>query len=539
MTDRPVTPRPLRVALRVVEGPCPAYLAAAAEEVIRVPGTEVVLLLVSPGSEPRTPRWRVALRIEALYAWLERRALHGGPRALAPRAPVPPSTGAQVLRESSAAAAALEEAMADVLIDLGPEDATGLAMVPALGRWRLRYAGAPGGPLRPDLARPRSPATLAESLLTIELPSGQVVEAGHGVSALHRVGFGRDRDAVYWRSAQLPARRLAQLAAGHAVPSPGIDRPRSPRDAAPVPPARSNAPFRQLGAVVLRKVLDRLLFRSDWCVLVRRGGDGRERPGDLSGFSPIDAPAGRFYADPFVVATARGPRIYVEDCPRGAHRGRITSLRETPDGGWAPERVVLDDVPHRAYPHVLEVDGALVLTPDSGRRGGVDLFLDRGAGAGLERVGRCLEGVPASDPTLLWHEGRYWLFVGVTSQGMSPWDELHLYWAASLDGVWHPHPHNPVVADVRRARPAGRIFPAPVGLIRPGQDCSEAYGRRIVLSAITTLTPDAYEEHPIGTIEPAGVPWIERTHTYSFDGAIQALDGFRRIPRVRMGWSRP
>ncbi|MEW6223311.1 MAG: hypothetical protein AB1627_01650 [Chloroflexota bacterium] len=541
MTDRPVAPPSLRVAVRVVDGPCPAYLAAAAEEIMRVPGTEVVLLLVAPGAGRHAAHAPIAPRLETLYSRLERRALRGGPRALALRPLVPQPSGAQVVRGASpaAGAAALQASRVDVLIDLAPDDGTGPATVPPQGRWRLRYAGALDGALQPSLARPEA-ATLAESLLSIELPSGEVVEAGVGVSALHRVGFDRDRDAAYWRSAQLAARRLAQLAAGHAVPSPGIDRPsRAPREASPAPMGRTDAPFRELGAVIVRKVLDRLLYRSEWCVLVRRRGDGEEPPRDLSGFRPIDAPAGRFYADPFVVAALpHGPRLYVEDCPQGAHRGRISSLRETPDGRWAVERVVLDDVPHRAYPHVLEVDGTLVLTPDSGRRGGVDLFLVRGPGGGLERVARCLDGVPASDPTLLWHHGRYWLFIGLTAHGMSPWDELHLYSAASLDGPWHPHPLNPIVADVRRARPAGRIFRAPVGLIRPGQDCSDAYGRRIVLSAITTLTPDAYEERPIGTIEPEGVPGIERTHTYSFDGGIQALDGFRRVSRVRLGWPR-
>ena len=74
-------------------------------------------------------------------------------------------------------------------------------------------------------------------------------------------------------------------------------------------------------------------------------------------------------------------------------------------------------------------------------------------------------------------------------------------------------------------------------LVRPGQDCSEEYGKRIVLSAITELTPKTYEERPIGSIEPQGLPGISRTHTYTFDGPIEALDGFRRTLR-RPAWPR-
>ena len=133
-------------------------------------------------------------------------------------------------------------------------------------------------------------------------------------------------------------------------------------------------------------------------------------------------------------------------------------LRQGSDGHWALDRVALDDLEHRAYPHVLASDDGLLVTPDSGRSGGVDIFLDRGPVVGLARVGHALEGIPASDPTLLWQDGHYWLFVTVTGQGMSPWDELHLYRASSVAGPWLPHPQNPVVADVRCARPAGRIF---------------------------------------------------------------------------------
>ena len=57
------------------------------------------------------------------------------------------------------------------------------------------------------------------------------------------------------------------------------------------------------------------------------------------------------------------------------------------------------------------------------------------------------------------------------------------------------------------------------------------YGQRTVLSSITKLTTDEYEEHQIGSIEPVGIPGIQRTHTYSFDGSVEALDGYRRTPR--------
>ena len=358
-------------------------------------------------------------------------------------------------------------------------------------------------------------------------------ETGIGVSALRRSGYSGDRDAIYWRSSLLPARRLASLVAGMTVPSEALDAPALPNDERSSPSARAWTipPLARLTTTVAAKILGRILFRTGWLVLVRERDADQGIPHNVSGFEPIEAPAGRFYADPFVVDTPDGHRLYVEDCPDRAHRGRISTLRRAGAGRWTLERVALDDLEHRAYPHVLRTEAGLLVTPDSGRRGGVDLFIDRGSSAGFERIGRCVEGISASDPTLLWHDGRYWLFVSVTGHGMSPWDELHVYSSASLTGLWHPHPRNPVVADARCARPAGRIFHRDGLLIRPGQDCSVEYGQRIVLSSITKLTTDEYEEHQIGSIEPVGIPGIQRTHTYSFDGSVEALDGYRRTPR--------
>ena len=363
------------------------------------------------------------------------------------------------------------------------------------------------------------------------------------MSALCRVGYARDRDAVYWRASLLPARRLARVVAGtattpvvadmpvrsHPVRAGTISHPGPARPSSHWPP---HLPTRSGSEPSIGPAGSYSSVLVPWTGIF---------PQDLTGFEPIEAPEGRFYAvHPFVVQSVEGTTVYVEDCPDGTHVGSGPSIiGMAADGRWTLERVVLDDLEHRAYPHALSTGIGLVLTPDSGRSGGVDVFVDHGQGTDLELIGSCLEDVAASDPTLLWHDDRFWLFVTVTGQGMSPWDELHLYSAKTLSGPWDAHPRNPVVADVRRARPAGRIFRRGDVWIRPGQDCSVVYGRRIVLSAITSLTPDAYEEHEVGSIEPEGIPNVTRTHTYTFDGSIEALDGYRQVPRWRRRPLRP
>ena len=125
-----------------------------------------------------------------------------------------------------------------------------------------------------------------------------------------------------------------------------------------------------------------------------------------------------------------------------------------------------------------------------------------------------LRDVRAWDPTLLRHDGRYWLFVTMAAPGVRPSDELCLYSADSLTGPWSPHPRNPIVSDARRARPAGRILADQGHLVRPSQDGSGAYGRRIVLNRIDVLTPDDYQESRSARSSRAGCPaWSAPTPT--------------------------
>ena len=75
----------------------------------------------------------------------------------------------------------------------------------------------------------------------------------------------------------------------------------------------------------------------------------------------------------------------------------------------------------------------------------------------------------------------------------------------SLDR-WQPHSLNPVVRDVRTARPAGRIIVNSHGHIRPGQDCSTRYGAAITLNRILELSPGLLRRALIRPYSPTPHP---------------------------------
>ena len=78
------------------------------------------------------------------------------------------------------------------------------------------------------------------------------------------------------------------------------------------------------------------------------------------------------------------------------------------------------------------------------------------------------------------------------NEGASSFDELFLFYADELlTNHWKPHPKNPVVSDVKSARPAGSLFFYNNKLYRPSQDCSFRYGYATVINEIIEMNPEA------------------------------------------------
>lgn len=136
-----------------------------------------------------------------------------------------------------------------------------------------------------------------------------------------------------------------------------------------------------------------------------------------------------------------------------------------------------------------------------------------------------MKDVLAVDTSLLIAHDRLWMFTTSVQEQADTADELHIYWAENIRGPWHPHSRNPVVADVRGARSAGAIIATGASFIRPSQDGSERYGRRINFNRIVQLSEDAYEEDLIGRIEDDWLPSAQGTHTWNCTSELEVIDG--------------
>lgn len=198
----------------------------------------------------------------------------------------------------------------------------------------------------------------------------------------------------------------------------------------------------------------------------------------------------------------------------------------------SPPHTVLSGATHLSYPFVFRHDGELFMLPESRQDKKVELFRSTGSAFEWRSEQVLLDDLPATDSTLFHNEGRLWLFATLSPDRDAAVDELHLFSAPSLDGPWTPHPANPVVSDVRSARPAGALFRHGDQLLRPAQDCSRAYGWRVVLNRVETITESAYSETPVGRIEPIGRA-VKRVHTYNASARWETLDALWLAPRFR------
>lgn len=104
-------------------------------------------------------------------------------------------------------------------------------------------------------------------------------------------------------------------------------------------------------------------------------------------------------------------------------------------------------------------------------------------------------------------------------------DELYLFHSDDLFGNnWIPHPRNPIISDVRRARPAGSLYRDGENIYRPSQNCSFRYGYGFNINRITLFTESAYEEQTEKKILPDFDRSIKGIHTYNKRGRLTVVD---------------
>lgn len=283
----------------------------------------------------------------------------------------------------------------------------------------------------------------------------------------------------------------------------------------------------------MRMRIDRLCHGAPrWLVGWRRLDDG---------FDPVSLPAvdsyrrlpddgGRYYADPFLLVAGGTNFMFVEEYDLATAKGLISVAALTADGSFERPRPVLETDTHLSYPHVFEHGGQFWMIPETLQARAVQLYRAESFPDKWVLEATLLDGIEASDATLVQHDGLWWMFVATRQWLGSNWDTLSVFWAERLQGPWLPHDGNPITIDSRCARPAGQFFHHEGALWRPAQDCSEGYGSGLALCRVEELGLDRVVESVQHVIRMRDGAVSRGPHTLNRAGGIEAIDLYEHHP---------
>ena len=466
-------------------------------------------------------------------------------RSLAPDAKwvqVAPETGRFTDTFSADDVATVRAAGLDVMIRAGFRILKGEILDAArLGVWSFHHGdnrtnrGGPPGVW--EVLENRDVTGVTLQRITAELDGGEVL--ARSVGRTERFSFSRNVAALYPRSARMLTRSLERAWRGRSpVQATGDHGPAE---------AYQHRLYRQPGnAELLRHgrqlVGSWLRQRSRW-----RGRESSwsiawhfapDRAGSaphtvLHRYRELVSPPDRFEADPFVVRDGERWWMFYEEFPWASRRGRIAVREMGPRGPVGEPRVVLDPPTHLSYPFVFRHEDQWYLMPESNESKRLDIYRATEFPWSWEPHATLLDPFDGVDATLHKHsDGRWYLFANLGEPGISYDEELHLFFSDSPFGPFSPHPENPVVADVRRARMAGRLFESGGALMRPAQRCAPLYGAGLVLHVVEELSPSAYRERVVQELSPTWNDSLVGLHTINAQDGLSVID-LQRAVRIQ------
>lgn len=520
------------------------WQAACIRAVRAVPGVELVVLVrnAAPEAPPRSflarvtrHPWRTALYRRYRQRYFRAEALReedlSGELAGIPVLSCAPEVRGPSSYFTEKDLAALRAHAPDVLLRFGFNILRGPVLeLPRYGVWSYHhgdeqhYRGGPPGLWEIMEDVPVTGAILQR--LTEKLDGGRILHKGWFRTIDHSLA--ETVDTVLMHSAGWAARICRELLLGLTAAAEGI---LSDTDA-PIRKYPGNLMFLRFlwkqSANKLRFHRRELSMHEEWNIGVLHQPIAallEEKPSLNVRWLPAPGP-GQFRADPFGYLADGQLNVLYEKYDHASHRGEISRLRPKRDNILKRSRTMLAADGHLSYPYVVERNGTVHVIPESAAQGRVDLYRVNAANDGLEHVCTLLNEA-LFDPTLVEHEGRWWLF-GTKAPLTNV--ELFAYHAERLEGPYTPHPLNPVKTDIRSARPGGTPFHAAGSLWRPGQDSSLTYGGRIALNRVIELTPTVFREETVKSIGPLkGSAWSKGLHTISAVGDVTLVDGKRFV----------
>lgn len=391
-----------------------------------------------------------------------------------------------------------------------------------------------------EVVNNRATTSVVLQILGGEVSANKVIHRSEMLT--NYLSISKNRNACYWRATTIIPRLLENLyysgpefLAGIEIKNPNPDSycNKNASNTVIVPGVVKNIFYHSLK--VGKRVIQKLFYNDHWDIFYKINSGETFFP-SLPEYQLLPTPAGRFWADPFVVSKDNRHYVFVEDLPYDSNKGHISVIELDNKGNFVSFKPVLEKSYHLSYPFIFEYEGSHYMIPETGANKTVELYKCETFPNEWKFVMNLMENIVTADVTLFHYNDKWWLFCGIdqTGKNIGMLDELHLFFSDNLFTTnWQAHPLNPICTDTKSARPAGRIFIKNNKIYRPSQDCSGIYGRGLNLNEITKLSDTEFEEAIVKKMIPGRTDHeLIGTHTFNADEKITVIDGFKHRRRI-------
>ena len=225
--------------------------------------------------------------------------------------------------------------------------------------------------------------------------------------------------------------------------------------------------------------------------------------------------------------------IFIEEYVYSKSKGHIALIKMDKEGNYDYLGKILEKDYHLSYPFVFQFENNFYMIPETESNNNIELYKCTDFPKKWEYHGEIMNNVNAVDTTIFNYNDKWWMFTGMKENlGSSNSDELFLFHSDNpLSNDWESHSNNPIISDVRQARPAGKIFSFKDDIYRPSQNSSKFYGYGISVNQINNITKNEYQETIVTSILPNWDNNISRVHTFAYDDGLSMIDA--KIKRMR------
>ena len=269
------------------------------------------------------------------------------------------------------------------------------------------------------------------------------------------------------------------------------------------------------------------LFNEEQWILLYSFPDKNEFPFTSFKYKELIPPKDVFWADPCDFTTADGRHfIFFEEFVYKTKKAHLSVVELDESGKISEPKIILEKPYHLSYPFVFNVGEDIFMIPETIGNKTIELYKCKSFPYEWEFQMNLMENIEAVDTTIHFQDDKYWMFVNIKeNKGASAWDELFLFSADTLQtNKWQPHPQNPIISDVRAARPAGRLFTHNGKLYRPSQDCSCTYGYATNINEVLVLNENEYSEQKVTALYPEWNEKVTAVHTLSRGEGFSVID---------------